>query len=380
MNRTRAGIASLLIAGLSLLPVLLSGQTTEERDLRELREQIDELEVRLGRLETRERSAALELEKVELELELRNRELAVAERSVAELVADQNVIEARLSRLSEEHAKQKKYLSKRMRALYKMGGLSYLRLLFSARTDRNMLDSIGMLNYLVQRDARAIEAFRAMRIAIDRESRALEVRRVQVESAHAVVQARHRAVEEKRAEQRSLLARVRAESRRSRERLTELTEKAQRLQRLLNLLYQQDTRAVSGPPVSELKGALSWPVNGEVFESFGKQKSERFATFTVNNGLTIRSETAATVRAIYNGTVLYSQWFKGYGNLIILDHGDRVFSLYGNLRSSAVSQGETVRAGETIGIVGESEEGKQGELYFEIREKNQPVDPTTWLR
>ncbi|MDX1584217.1 MAG: peptidoglycan DD-metalloendopeptidase family protein, partial [Thermoanaerobaculia bacterium] len=352
----------------------------EERDLRELRRQISRLEERLGRLESKERSVALELEKVELELELRDRELSAAERAVASLIVDQNLIERRLSELAREHERQERYLSKRMRALYKMGGLSYLRLLFSARTDQNMLASIGMLNYLVQRDAKAITEFQAMEAAIERESAALEERRVEVERAHEIVRARQRAVEEKRNEQSRLLAEVREQSRRSRARLSELSEKAERLQRLMDLLYSQESRGVSGTPISEFRGALSWPVEGRVEESFGKQRSERFATFTVNNGLTIRSEAGTPVRAIYNGTVLYSQWFKGYGNLIILDHGNRVFSLYGNLRSSGVDSGESVRAGETIGLVGESQEVQRGELYFEIRENNKPVDPEDWLR
>lgn len=372
--------ALLVLAGLLGAPALLDAQTSEERDLQALRRQISQLESRLQGLRSREQSAEIELRKVDLELELRNRELAAAEKAVVDLEADQRLIEKRLHRLSTDHREQKEFLARRMRALYKMGGLSYLRLLFSARTDENMLDSIGMLNYLIQRDAKAIAGFRAMKVAIDAESTELARRKIEVENAHETVVERQASVEAKRGEKRQLLARIRDESRRSESRLSELTEKAERLQRLMDLLYERGSRETGGVSMREVRGALSWPVDGEVVARFGRERSERFATFTINNGLTIAAPPGTDVRSIFDGTVLYAQWFKGYGNLVILDHGDRIFSLYGNLRASTVSQGDTVRAGETIGIVGESEEEETGALYFEIRENNQPIDPVSWLR
>ncbi|HET7712963.1 MAG TPA: peptidoglycan DD-metalloendopeptidase family protein, partial [Thermoanaerobaculia bacterium] len=105
-----------------------------------------------------------------------------------------------------------------------------------------------------------------------------------------------------------------------------------------------------------------------------------FATYTVNNGLKIEAAPGTQVRAVFQGTVLFSQWFKGYGNLIILDHGNRVFSLYGNLKAPGVVVGDRVNAGQVIAGVGESEDGRAGYLYFEIRRDNRPEDPQKWLR
>ena len=86
------------------------------------------------------------------------------------------------------------------------------------------------------------------------------------------------------------------------------------------------------------------------------------------------------MRAVFSGTVLFSQWFKGYGNLIILDHGNRVFSLYGNVKSPALAVGDHVNAGEAIAGIGESEAARSGYLYFEIRRDNKPENPQKWLR
>jgi septal ring factor EnvC (AmiA/AmiB activator) len=117
-----------------------------------------------------------------------------------------------------------------------------------------------------------------------------------------------------------------------------------------------------------------------VIETFGRQKDPKFLTFTTNNGVKIAAAPGMPVHAIFQGTVLFSQWFKGYGNLIILDHGNRVFSLYGNLKSSSVEVGERVISGQTIAGVGEGEQAGPGFLYFEVRQDNRPEDPQKWLR
>lgn len=378
-GRARPAVLALALFLLAVPAGDGAAQSTEERDLEQLRTRIRGLEREISSLRSREQTERTQLQTLDLELELRNRELEIAVRTVRRLAAERDFLESRVRDLSARYEEQRSFIARRMRALYKMGGLSYLRLLFSARTDRAALESMGMLNYLVQRDARAIDQFRAMRKALAEEREALAERSAQVASAHELVAARQKQLEDKRREQQALVANLRERSRRSEAQLTDLTEKAERLERLMKLLYERDRVSIAAS-VTQLRGALSWPVRGEVVEEFGRQRSRRFATFTINNGLSIAAEPGAEIRAIFDGTVLYSQWFKGYGNLVILDHGERVFSLYGNTRSVRVTQGDRVMAGEVVGAVDEAEEDGGGLLYFEIREDNQPVDPRAWLR
>ena len=159
-----------------------------------------------------------------------------------------------------------------------------------------------------------------------------------------------------------------------------LEEKARRLQRLVDALSQTQRGIGPALDIRSVQGALDWPVKGKVFERFGKQRNPKFATFTINNGLKIEAVAGTPVRAVFAGTVLFSQWFKGYGNLIILDHGNRVFSLYGNVKASTVAVGDRIATGQPIAGVGESEDTSSGHLYFEIRQDNRPEDPQTWLR
>jgi septal ring factor EnvC (AmiA/AmiB activator) len=121
-------------------------------------------------------------------------------------------------------------------------------------------------------------------------------------------------------------------------------------------------------------------VHVKVIEVFGRQRNPKFSTYTVNNGLKIEAAAGTQVRAVFQGTVLFSQWFKGYGNLIILDHGNRIFSLYGNVKGTSLAVGDHVATGQPIAGVAESEDTGGGHLYFEIRHDNHPEDPRTWLR
>src|SRR5205085_114191 len=119
---------------------------------------------------------------------------------------------------------------------------------------------------------------------------------------------------------------------------TELEEKAKRLEHLLDVLSRQNGTAAAATDIRSVQGALAWPVQGKIIERFGKQRNAKFSTVTFSNGLKIAVAPGAEVRSVFAGTVLFSQWFKGYGNLVILDHGNRVsspFPLPFSSRSSA---------------------------------------------
>ena len=161
------------------------------------------------------------------------------------------------------------------------------------------------------------------------------------------MQQRQQAAAASQTQKQKLLASLQAEQSGSEKRLATLEEKARRLEHLVDVLAKQREGQPVSADIRAVQGALSWPVQGSVIENFGRQRDPKFSTYTVSNGLKIAAMPGTGVRAIFQGTVLYSQWFKGYGNLIVVDHGNRVFSLYGNLKGPAVTAGERVAAGQT---------------------------------
>jgi septal ring factor EnvC (AmiA/AmiB activator) len=225
-----------------------------------------------------------------------------------------------------------------------------------------------------------VSQFQATREQLRSRYAELAERRQKLNGLRRIVEQRQQLVAAARAEKERRLASLRSEGNQSEQKLSELEEKARRLEHLLDVLARQNSAADAATDIRSVQGALAWPVQGKIIERFGKQRNAKFSTVTFNNGLKIAAAPGADVRAVFAGTVLFSQWFKGYGNLVILDHGNRVFSLYGNLKAPAVTIGNRVNAGEAIAGVGESDEAHSGYLYFEIRHDNKPEDPQKWLR
>jgi septal ring factor EnvC (AmiA/AmiB activator) len=377
-----SGARGVVLAIIAFLTLITTGraQTPRDADLERLRGEIARLRSRLEDVHRQAQSAQQELEAVDLDLGIRTRELTLAVDMQKRLDDERTSLQSQIASLTQRIARQKQFLGKRLAALYRVGGLSYVRLVMSIDDRRDPLEAMAMLHFLIARDARAVTRFQSTRAQLTVRGNDLADRQRRIAEMRTVVEERQRAVVTAHAEKERLVAQLQRQETGSERQLAELEEKAKRLERLLDVLSKQQTAGAGTVDIRSVQGALAWPVQGRVVEKFGRQRNAKFNTFTTNNGIRIATPAGAPVRAVFGGTVLFSQWFKGYGNLIILDHGHRVFSLYGNLKSPAAAAGDRVAAGQTIAGAGESEETPPGYLYFEIRQDNRPEDPQKWLR
>jgi septal ring factor EnvC (AmiA/AmiB activator) len=125
------------------------------------------------------------------------------------------------------------------------------------------------------------------------------------------------------------------------------------------------------------QGALPWPADGVVLLKFGRPRAA--ATAAPPSGIELSLPEGDPVRTVYDGTVAYADPFSGFGNLVIVDHGDRCYSLYGHLSSASVKKGDHVDQGSTVGLAGRNPSGNPA-LYFELRIDGKPVDPLQWLK
>ncbi|HUP63288.1 MAG TPA: peptidoglycan DD-metalloendopeptidase family protein [Thermoanaerobaculia bacterium] len=376
----RAGLPVVHIAALLIAALLAAPAEPQPSDLDRIRNDITRLRRQLENVRQQAQSAARELEEADLELGIHTRLLDLATAEEARLDREQQSLQAQVSALVPRIARQKEYLRKRLVALYRLGGLSYVRLLLTLDVGRNPIEAVSMLSYLVTHDSRAVVQFQTTQRQLSSQRTALLQRQQDLQRTRAAVEVRRREVALAVRQKQTLLARLRTQETGTESQLAALEEKARRLQRLVDALSQQQRGLAPSLDIRSVQGALAWPVEGTVVEQFGRQRNPKFSTFTSNNGLKIEAVPGTPVHAVFQGTVLFSQWFKGYGNLIILDHGNRVFSLYGNVKAPSVAVGDRVSTGQTIAGVGESEETRAGHLYFEMRRDNRPEDPQTWLR
>jgi septal ring factor EnvC (AmiA/AmiB activator) len=376
-RRIAAAVFALLLAALA---VRSEEPPKPPAELEKIRREIATLKSRLDELKSKTQSAEEQIRAYDLQIAIQSREIELARHSRERIAKRRDEMAAEIIRLTAETGREERVVSRRLGELYRLGGLSYWRILLSIDKRRNPLEAISMLSYLVARDARQMADYRRNQKQLAEQRGRLETEEAALVRLAAEVEARHRAISNARASQAQLLASLNVRTVESSRRLAELEEKARRLERLFALLYSRNQGAGGKQRIAEFRGALDWPVRGRILESFGKHRSQQFATYTMSNGVRIAAAPNTPVRSVFTGTVLYAQWFKGYGNLIIIDHGERIFSLYGNTRMAMVKVGEAIAAGQTIATVNDDEEGKSGYLYFEIRESNKPVDPIRWLR
>ncbi len=125
---------------------------------------------------------------------------------------------------------------------------------------------------------------------------------------------------------------------------------------------------------------MTLPAKGEVVDGFGRHKHPEFNSYTVSNGISIAAPQGSDIRAVYDGQVIYADYFKGYGNMVIVDHGGGYFSLYAHAAKIMKRVGTSVARNEVVASVGDSDSSRGTMLYFEIRYQGKPVDPAAWVR
>lgn len=128
------------------------------------------------------------------------------------------------------------------------------------------------------------------------------------------------------------------------------------------------------------KGRLSYPVKGKIISKFGTKRKGDYNAFTFQSGIDIKAERGTPVKNVFSGEVMFSQWLKGYGNLMIINHGNNYYTLYAHVEELYKKKGERVDTGEIIGTAGDTGSIKGPCLHFEVRHHGKPVDPLKWLK
>jgi septal ring factor EnvC (AmiA/AmiB activator) len=170
--------------------------------------------------------------------------------------------------------------------------------------------------------------------------------------------------------------------------LREMEAAAQRLQKMLEEIARRSIVRPKQAPVppstgrglDAMLGQMDWPVKGAVSAPFGKFKHPEFAAELVRKGIDIDAAWGDGVRAVEKGRVVFADRFTGYGRMVILDHGERYYTIYAHLSEIVIKNGEDVKRGDILGRVGDSDSLSGAKLYFELRKDGRSVDPLPWFK
>ena len=377
-SRARAiGLAIGLPVAL-LVATAAPGQDRQD-ELDALRDRIEDSRERVTSHEADERALLEQLEDVDRRLTEVIRERDQARRDVAAAQARVDALGPDLQKAKRSLASTQRALSARAVALYRGGELGPVRVLFSSASLPEMLSRASALRVLVRHDAALVARHAEERDRLEaveaKERVALEERRAADErlAGHA------KQLAGERKEKGVILARVRADRTTERRLLLELEQAAQALEETIRTLGSRASSGGVGEGFRERKGRLAPPVVASVIERFGKVVDPEFKTTTFRSGIDFGADAGERVLAVAPGLVRFAGWFRGYGRIVIVDHGDGFHTISGHLDEIHVKVGTPVEEGEPLGTVGETGSLYGPSLYFELRENGQPVDPEPWL-
>ena len=346
---------------------------TDER-LRRVRERKQSIERDVARLRGQEQGLLADVERLELEVRLRTEQLRETQLILHRASEQMNATSRRVRELEAAVAQARPQLAARARALYKMGDLSYLRMLLSVEQPADMLRGYRFVSGLARRDREKMAALRANLSSLAATRDELQKKTRETLALRADLDRARRALEGDRQRKSELLTSIVEKKETHAAYLQELEEAEGKLGQLLSGLSERDITV----PITVFKGALPWPAHGRVRIAFGRHKHPRFETYTLHNGIEIEAPVDAPVTAVHDGTVAFADQFLGYGLMVIIDHGGKNHTLYAHLAEARVRPGQHVSAGDVVGTVGASGVDGPG-LYFEIRSQGKPQDPQEWL-
>ena len=354
-----------------------------QSDLRRLRTRIGQLKGALADSEKKEATLEEELKRLELKLEIATREGELIAATREDFTRRREWVARESAAASAAAERSRRMLLARARLLQRFGRFGYFRVLLEARDVPAFLDSIERLDGLARRDGRLLREYRAAETHLKEDQVREQALKAEIDRLYARSRQEEMHVASLKAQRAELLARERTESASRRREVSALTDKAARLERLLATLARQSSgEEPVGPSggIRPWKGVLDWPARGTIVETFGRHRHPRFDAWTISNGIALAVPAGTPVRAVYAGRSVYAQWLAEYGNLVILDHGDGVFTLYAWLQSVAVAPGSFVPVGATVGLAGTGPGREEAGLYFEVRDHQKANDPVAWLR
>ena len=367
-------VASLAVA-LAVAAEGRSGVQAQPDPAKRLAERQQALEREAASLARQEKTLLTELRKLEIDRQLKTDELAAIDRDLKTTRDALATATARAKALRETAEAAQPDIEERLVRLYKMGGVGYWRLLLDVDDVRQMGRAYRTASALNRLDRERIQKHRATLKALDEERTTLEARTKEIAKLQTRAAAARASVDRAVAAREALVKSIDARQ----DLTTQLADELRAAQQRLDAAVASGRSVTGVIPLRLFRGDLVWPADGIVIGRFGRQRNTITGGETVRNGIELSLAEGRPVVAVHEGVVSYAAPFTGYGNLVIVEHGEGGHSLYGHLAGASVNKGDKVEAGGRIGLSGRNPAGNPA-LYFELRIDGKPVDPLQWLR
>jgi septal ring factor EnvC (AmiA/AmiB activator) len=364
------------------VPAGLQAETSEvlQDRKKEIQVRITQEQERVQTFTQKEAHLIQELDAIDFQLNRAAIRVADLSARIRQLEETMKVLGSDRQKLSDRIQERRGYAESRLAALYRMHAAGRLNMtappasLFDFLVNRRAMEKVVHSDYGVLDDLnRDMVRMQTMEVRLREQKSAMD--KLQTDLA-GEIQTMTAASRKKQA----ILHAVQQEKKMSHAALAALKEAADALDRQLAAIEKQAEVTLSPVAFSLQKGRLIPPVAGKIISRFGVKQSGDYKSFTFQSGIDIRGEQGDPVRSVFRGNVVYAEWLKGYGNMVIINHGENYYTLYAHLQEMFRKKGDTVDTGEVIATMGDTGSLKGVCLHFELRHHGKPVNPLEWLK
>ena len=390
-----------LTFSLFILLSVISGQTEKiEKDIQYhnseldlLRKEIADYERKIKNTSDREKSEIERLNEIDEEISLvRNliyrlrREEKIKEKSITQA-------EVTIEKKESEHTSLVNRYAKRVTHTYKKGRLSDLEKLLDAKSWRQAVYRAKYIKIISEHDRSLADEIRRNLVEIETKRTVMERELIDIRKIDEEKLSRKKWLEQRRRVRNKELGNLKRDRQKMSVALNQRKKAAQQMESIISHLERErvariaelerrrkEMELLGSVPFKELKGKLPWPIEGKVISRFGTYQNPNLKTVTENTGIDIHGSEGTEVRSIYDGIVTTVTYIRGYGNTVILDHGDGFYSVYTHVMDVEVEENSYVNARDIIAHVGDSGSLEGTKLHFEIWGNKDKLNPELWLK
>jgi len=321
------------------------------------------------------------LNELDLALNEVNQRVSGLKAELAELDAIIQEIENESAGLMNAIQLEEEYISKRLVALYKLHLIGKIHVLASADTMYDTLHRKFAMERILQYDAFMLKNHMEKKERLATLIEDLKQRKEKKILVKANFERQKKIMNHRRGKRKKLLGDIQAKKSLSLAAIESLKQAAEALDQAIMSMHVEPQEPQNTPieAFTSHKGLLEMPVKGKIISSFGSYKNKRFNVINFNSGIEIEADRGEPIRAVLGGVVLYSGWFKSYGNMIIIDHGGHYYTVYAHAQELFKIKGDPVEKSEVIATVGDTASMSGSNLYFEVRHYGKSMNPLKWL-
>ncbi len=352
----------------------------------DMQEQLAASRKRLRQIASQEADLLRKIDTVERSLNRARRQVRAYRRQLARLDEEIARLERRKAVLQARIADTGRYAAARVVAWYKLSWIGTAQLLAGADSFFDLVVRRRSLETILASDEALLAGLIRDRAEVDSLLKGLAARHKEKQRLQRELDIRISSLGSEMKRRETLLNRIRNEKTAALAQMAALEQAAKELNRTFEALPGAKSKlrddGAPGPAVAfgKLQGLLSMPVEGKIISFFGPYRDTRLNVVNFQNGIDVKAERGEPVRAVAAGYTMFASWVQGYGNLIIIDHGQHYYTVYAHLEEMFKAKGEAVDKDEVIATVGDSGSLTGPGLHFEIRHGGKPLDPMDWFK